>query len=98
MVNSEISFPFRTESKKNSLLEMEEKQMKDDVYERDEIVDVLMAISVVARRLARNLAILQKGEKHESNERNGNSAERTKRMCGCNYPNNPVVGRSIHRY
>ena len=43
-----------------------------------ELIDVLIAISVVARRLARKLEILEKEKNHEQNERTDTDA-------GCPY-------------
>jgi hypothetical protein len=43
-----------------------------------ELIDVLIAISVVARRLARKLEILEKEKKHGQNER-------TDADAGCPY-------------
>ena len=44
---------------------MDENRPTDD----QELIDVLIAISVVARRLARKLEILRKEKNHEQNER-----------------------------
>ena len=70
--------------------------MQDKLHEKDEIIEVLMAISVVAKRLARNLAILEKGE--NSNERHGNSHSGPQRMYQCDCENGRMDGRNIHRF
>ena len=70
--------------------------MQDKLHESDENIEVLMAISVVAKRLARNLAILEKGK--NSNERHGNCHSRPQRVCQGDYENGHMDGRNIHRY
>ena len=70
--------------------------MQDKLHEKDEIIEVLMAISVVAKRLARNLAILEKGE--NLNERHDNCHSRPQKMYQCDCENSRMDGRNIHRY
>ncbi|WP_141826522.1 hypothetical protein [Clostridium sp. KNHs216] len=56
----------------------------------EELVEVLTAISVVSKRLARNLAILaaqskskEGGKSDEQNERIGSNYRRTPQCCRC---------------
>ena len=55
----------------------------------EELIDVIIAISVVSKRLASNLSKLatdsqsQKGANYEQNERNARSNQPIKRMCNC---------------
>ena len=61
-----------------------------DARTDEDIVDVLTTISVVSRRLARNIAAVsqhrqttEEGESHEKNERYGTDHRRTPQCCRC---------------
>ena len=67
---------------------MNDKRQTTDTDE--ELIDILTAISVVSKRLARNLTILaaqrksKEGEKtNEQNERDGFDHRRTAQVCCC---------------
>ena len=61
-----------------------------DARADEDIVDVLLAISVVSRRLARNIAAVDQqsqakegGKSPEPNERYGTDRRRTPQCCRC---------------
>ncbi|MPN14042.1 hypothetical protein SDC9_161368 [bioreactor metagenome] len=67
---------------------MNDKRQMTDTDE--ELIDTLLAISVVSKRLARNLSILaaqskstEGGKTDEQNERNGCDHRRTAQVCCC---------------
>lgn len=56
-----------------------------------EVIEILVAISQVSARMARNLSVLaarqseEGGEHHEQNERNGYDHRRVTQCCRCYY-------------